>query len=248
MENNTQNSAPESVEVKEIKKNSNNLISIIIVLCVMAVGIFLLIKTNPVPKEIKNVDEADVKDLNKAVVLPNADDHILGDINTAKVVIVEYSDTECPFCKRFHETMHTILNDTNGKVAWVYRHFPIEQLHAKAPREALATECAWEQGGNESFWKYTDEIYKQTNSNDSLPDSALTGIASNLGFDMAKFQTCLDNETYKDKVDAQILSGQSIGIQGTPTSLVIVDGIVVDTIKGALPYANVMSQIKEYLE
>lgn len=248
MENNTQNSSPESVELKEKNKNTNNLISIIIVFCVIAVGIFLLIKTEPIKKEIKNLEEADIKDLNETVVLPNSDEHILGDINTAKIIIVEYSDTECPFCKRFHETMHTIVNDTNGKVAWVYRHFPIEQLHSKAPHEAIATECAWEQGGNETFWTYTDEIYNQTNSNDSLPDNALTNIATTMGLDMAKFQACLDNETYKDKVDAQILSGQNIGIQGTPTSLIIIDGTVVDTIKGALPYANIMSQIKEYLE
>ncbi len=245
MENNTQNNAPESVPVK---KSSNNLSSIIIVLCVIAIGIFLLIKTDPKPKDTRNPEEISLGNINTIFTPPTQEEHVLGDLTTAKVVIVEYSDTECPFCKRFHETMHTVLSDSNGKVAWVYRHFPIEQLHSKAPREALATECAWEQGGNETFWAYTDEIYNQTGSNDTLPEIALTNIASDLNLDINKFQNCLKTEGYKEKVDAQILSGQNLGVEGTPSSFVLVNGLVVDTIKGALPYASVMSQIKKYLE
>ena len=81
-----------------------------------------------------------------------SEDHIRGDIN-APVKIVEYSDTECPFCKRFHTTMQEVYNEygKTGKVAWVYRHFPLDQLHSKARKEAEATECAAELGGNDKF-------------------------------------------------------------------------------------------------
>src|SRR3989344_3028293 len=98
-----------------------------------------------------------------------SEDHILGNPN-AKITIVEFSDPECPFCKVFHETMHTIVNEygSSGDVAWVYRHFPIPSLHPKAPKEAEALECAGEQGGNEMFWKFTDKLYETTNSNNSL--------------------------------------------------------------------------------
>ena len=63
------------------------------------------------------------------------DDHILGNAD-AKITIVEFSDTECPFCKRFHATMHEVIDTygKDGKVAWVYRHFPIAQLHPKAQK------------------------------------------------------------------------------------------------------------------
>ena len=90
-------------------------------------------------------------------------DHLLGN-KDAKIVIVEYSDTECPFCKQFHETLHRIYDEygADGKVAWVYRHFPLEQLHPKAPKEAEALECAAEQGGNDTFWKFTDMVYQTT--------------------------------------------------------------------------------------
>ncbi len=80
-------------------------------------------------------------------------DHIRGNPD-APVKIVEYSDTECPFCKRFHTTMKEVMDEygKDGKVAWVYRHFPLDQLHSKARKEAVALECANEQGGNDKFW------------------------------------------------------------------------------------------------
>lgn len=244
MENNTQNSAPEAV----VNKNANNLTSIVVVICIIAIGVLLLIKTEPKQKVIENSDTASVDDISSVVDFPHQDDHILGDLGANSVVIIEYSDTECPYCKRFHSTMHAIVSDNPSKVAWVYRHFPIEQLHSKAPREALATECAADQGGDVVFWQYTDEIYNQTNSNDSLPDKSLTDIASSMGLDMSRFQTCLKNETFKNKVDAQILSGQKIGVLGTPTSVIVIGNKVVGTIKGAQPYAQVMEQIKKYLQ
>lgn len=105
------------------------------------------------------------------------DDHILGSTD-AKITIVEFSDPECPFCKQFHATMHKVIETygKDGKVAWVYRHFPIAQLHPKAQKEAEAMECASDQGNsssplgasNEVFWKYTDRLYETTKSNNSL--------------------------------------------------------------------------------
>src|SRR3989344_3696674 len=70
-------------------------------------------------------------------------DHIRGNPD-APVIIVEYSDFECPFCKRFHETMQQATAEYGDQVAWVYRHFPLDQLHSKARKEAVASECASE--------------------------------------------------------------------------------------------------------
>ncbi|MDP3725133.1 MAG: thioredoxin domain-containing protein, partial [Nanoarchaeota archaeon] len=87
----------------------------------------------------------------------SGDDHVRGDKN-APVVVVEFSDLECPFCKSFHETMKTVLQNYEGEVAWVYRHFPLDRLHPKARKEAEASECAAELGGNDAFWAYVDEL------------------------------------------------------------------------------------------
>lgn len=90
-----------------------------------------------------------------------SDDHIVGNIN-AKIIIVEYSDLDCPYCKVFHNTMYRIIKESNGDVAWVYRHYPIPQLHPNAFAKSEASECASEQKGNEGFWKYVDKVFEIT--------------------------------------------------------------------------------------
>ena len=96
-------------------------------------------------------------------------EHVLGNPE-ADIVVVEYSDAECPFCKGFHETMKRMMTEygEGGKVAWAYRHLPLEQLHPKAPKQAEAMECAAALGGNDAFWKFTNLVYERTASNNSL--------------------------------------------------------------------------------
>lgn len=86
-------------------------------------------------------------------------DHILGS-KDADIVIVEYSDLECPYCSRFHATMHQVMKDYDGKVAWVFRHLPLEQLHPNAFNKAISAECVFDLGGEEKFWSYIDTIFK----------------------------------------------------------------------------------------
>ena len=108
-------------------------------------------------------DQAALQKALENVAPITAKDHIRGSAD-AEVIIVEYSDTECPFCKRFHETMKQIMAEysPSGKVAWVYRHFPLDSLHQKARTEAVALECASELGGNDAFWRYADRLFEIT--------------------------------------------------------------------------------------
>jgi protein-disulfide isomerase len=104
-----------------------------------------------------------------------AADHIRGDIS-APVKIVEYSDLECPFCKRFHTTLQEIMKSSYGtenKVAWVFREFPLAQLHPKAVKEAEAAECVAELGGNEAYWKFIDKVEEVTPGNNKLDEAKI---------------------------------------------------------------------------
>ncbi len=175
-------------------------------------------------------------------------DHLLGDAN-AKVVIVEYSDTECPFCKLFHPTLKRILSDTgtSGNVAWVYRHFPLP-IHSKSPREAQAVECANKIGGNTKFWQYLDKVFEITPANNQLDSAELPKIAKTIGLDVTKFNACLDSGEMKTVVDNDVASGTRAGLQGTPYSVILVNKKVVGFINGAQPYETVKAQILDALK
>lgn len=86
-------------------------------------------------------------------------DHFYGN-KDAEIVIVEYADLECPYCAIAHPTIKKILKDYDGKVAWVFRHFPLS-IHPDAHIKAQAAECAWEQGKDEAFFKYVDATYAE---------------------------------------------------------------------------------------
>ncbi|MEX2514804.1 MAG: thioredoxin domain-containing protein [Candidatus Paceibacterota bacterium] len=88
------------------------------------------------------------------------DDHIRGSLD-AEIIVVEYSDFLCPFCGQFHLTMKSIIESYDeNQVAWVYRQFPIPQLHPQAPRYAQASECIADIEGNEAFWDYADAVFE----------------------------------------------------------------------------------------
>lgn len=101
-------------------------------------------------------------------------DHISGNPQ-AELMLVEYSDPECPFCKRFHETMMQVMKEygTQGKVAWIYRHFPLDAIHSKARKEAEAIECAGELGGNDKLWAYLNKLEEITPANNQLDPALL---------------------------------------------------------------------------
>lgn len=174
-------------------------------------------------------------------------DHIIGSRDAA-LVIVEYSDTECPFCKSFQNTMKEIVQTYDGEVAWVYRHFPIAQLHTKAAKESEATECAAELGGNQAFWKYIDKIFETTNSNDSLDPSELPKIATAIGLDVTAFNTCLSSGRYAELVKKSVEEAIKAGALGTPYSVIVTkDGKKV-VINGAEPIAMVKAKIDALLK
>lgn len=117
-------------------------------------------------EQLKPVLDAYLKDGKSAntVALSNLQavsdsDHIRGS-NNAKITVVEYSDYDCPFCSRFHTTMQQVLSEYEGDVRWVYRHYPIPQLHPNANKMSQASECIADQNGEEAFWKFSDAYYE----------------------------------------------------------------------------------------
>lgn len=169
-------------------------------------------------------------------------DHIRG-YRDAKIILVEYSDLECPFCKKFHQTMKQVLKEYGDKVAWVYRHYPL-LFHENAQKEAEASECAAEFGGNTTFWNYIDAILDRTTSNGKgFALDKLVPLAEELGLDGKKFKTCLDNDTYEQKVKKEIDSAAKGGVSGTPTTIIISSTGKRDIISGALSFEEIKQRL-----
>ena len=175
-------------------------------------------------------------------------DHVRGNPN-APILFVEYSDYDCPYCKDFHDTMNQLMRDygESGKVAWVYRHMPLEQLHPNASKIAEAAECVAKLGGNDAFWKFSDRIFNEKSTRDLTVMSRITEYATDAGVDKEKFDNCYASGEMTEKVTASIQEGAAAGVRGTPHTLVIV-GNDKTVINGAQPYSVVKQIIDGLLE
>jgi predicted DsbA family dithiol-disulfide isomerase len=153
----------------------------------------------------------------------------------APVQIVEFSDFECPFCRRAEGTVRAVVAKYQGKVSLAYRDFPLSAIHASAQQAAEASRCAAEQG---RFWPYHERLF----ANEALDVKALKTYARDVGLDASKFDACLDLHRQRDAVDRDLQQGRLAGVSGTPTFFI--NGI---PLTGAQPAAAFEKIIDEEL-
>lgn len=218
------------LETSSSNRQSQITVPIAIIVAGALIGGAIFLSRTPGAAILKNEqDEPQVaSDFAPNVAEPSAlsirpidgNDHIRGNPD-APIIVVEYSDTECPFCRIFHETMRKVIDEygKSGKVAWIYRHLPIVQLHSKAPKEAEALECAAEIGGNLKFWEYADRLFSITPSNDRLDQAELPRIAEFVGLNSALWQSCYESGKYASRVEQDRKNGEEAGSNGTPYSV-----------------------------
>jgi protein-disulfide isomerase len=201
-----------------------------------------------VQKERATLEKAHAKNAKHVRRVSSTRDHIYGNPN-AKISLIEYSDFECPFCKRFHPTAKKLVDVSSGKVNWVYRHYPLAFHNPGAQKQAEASECANELGGNKAFWKYTDSIYERTKSNgDGFPLNNLVPLAKEIGLDERKFQTCLESGKYMPRVKEDLIEGAQIGINGTPGNILLNNETGAVKLKlGAVPLATLQAGVEQLL-
>jgi protein-disulfide isomerase len=172
------------------------------------------------------------------------DDPFMGDKN-APITMIEFSDFECPFCKSFYDqTLPQIKKNyiDTGKVKFVYRDLPLPFHDPMATKEAIASNCAREQGGDEKFFEYHDEIFNRTKSNgNGLNDEDLQTIAQDVGLNMSQFDSCIQDDAQDQEVKNDIAAAQAAGATGTPGFVIgksTPDGnINGQLVIGAQPYA-----------
>jgi len=195
--------------------------------------------TNPIPsqkQEMKGPKEI------------TADDHILGNPD-ADLTFILYTDLECPFCKKFNDTSNQMMDEygKQGKVRLVFRHFPLDSLHTKSRKEAEATECAADLGGNEVFWKYVNRLFAITPSNDKLDPAELPKIAEYVGLDKNKFSDCLNSGKFANKVQGYSEDAVASGAKGTPFFVIINKKGEKFPVSGAIPYQELKLALDQLL-
>jgi protein-disulfide isomerase len=142
--------------------------------------------------------------------ISNDRDHIQGQ-DTAPVTLVEYGDYECPYCGQAYPIIKQVQNKLGNKLRFVFRNFPITQIHPHAQHAAEAAEAAAAQN---KFWQMHDNIYEHQ---EALDDMHLGKYAVILGLDLAKFKKDMHNHAYAAHVREDFLSGVRSGVNGTPT-------------------------------
>ncbi|CAN5191908.1 hypothetical protein BH11PAT1_BH11PAT1_4440 [soil metagenome] len=177
-------------------------------------------------------------------------DPVLGN-KDAKVTIIEFSDYECPFCKRHFEQTYPQLKkeyiDT-GKAKLVFRDMPLS-FHQNAHKEAEAAECVREQGGDELYFKFHDAMFTKTTSNGTgLTLTDLPGIADIVGANGQTMQSCLDAGKYTTEVDKDMADAAAVGANATPSFFIgrsDPSGTITGTpIIGAYPIENFKTLIE----
>jgi protein-disulfide isomerase len=169
----------------------------------------------------------------------------LGDAR-APLVMVEYTDFQCPFCQQFHNTTFAQIKanyiDT-GKIRFVSRDFPLD-FHENARRAATAGRCAAEQG---KYWEMRHLMI--VNAEQLRPDN-LIAYAASVKLDVPKFKSCLESDRFKAQIDQDIAEGEVAGVQGTPSF--VIGRIANDKLEGvrlvgAQPYVQFDARIQELL-
>lgn len=152
----------------------------------------------------------------------------------APVTIVEFSDYECPFCKRAEPSIKQVMDTYGDKIRLSYRDYPLD-FHANARPASLAAHCANAQG---KFWEYHEKVM----ASEDLSKAALEKIADDSKLDRAKFDACFAKDEFKAAIDADMAAGVAAGVNGTPAFFI--NGRMLD---GAQPFEAFKEIIDEEL-
>ncbi|MEX0652225.1 MAG: thioredoxin domain-containing protein [Candidatus Paceibacterota bacterium] len=180
----------------------------------------------------------------EAVNPVDSEDHIKGNPE-AQVSIIEYSDYECPFCARVHSTLEQIIEDFDGEVRWVYRHFPLTTIHSNAFAASVAGECVARLGGNDAFWSFTDTML---NGQELLGRSLYERTASELGISVESLNTCINRQDVSDSVTASAQNAIDAGGRGTPYMIVVNKNGEKFPFSGALSYQQIRVIVADALK
>jgi protein-disulfide isomerase len=136
----------------------------------------------------------------------------------AKVLMVEFSDFECPACRKAEPVLQQLMTLYDGRLRFVFKHYPLEKIHPWARAGAIAAECA---GRQDRFWPYHDRLYdKQDDWTNEKSETLLTSYAKDLKLDVAAWQACRQDPSTAAAIEADKKDGDDAWVTATPTFFV----------------------------
>ena len=150
----------------------------------------------------------------------------------APITIVEFSDPQCPFCAKLHVTLTRLVDESDGGIAWEYRHFPLS-IHKDAESIALISECVSRAGGNDAFWHYLETIFA---NQDQLDATYAEAVATDFGLTADTITECQADPALNALVANDVDRAETLGGQGTPHSVIVFPDGSQKPVVGALPY------------
>lgn len=180
-------------------------------------------------------------------VTPN--DHLIGN-PAAPVMVIEYGDMDSEYTKKFNATMQQLMTEygTDGKVAWVYRHFPILAAHPYAASHASAAECAASLGTPDTFWGFMDALAAQAPGPTQFDPRNYDGIATSLNISYKSLTDCIAKGTFEKRVQDDYTNAILSGGSGAPYIVLTVKGQKPIPISGALPYTSMKQVLDEAIK
>ncbi|MFC1337326.1 MAG: thioredoxin domain-containing protein [gamma proteobacterium symbiont of Clathrolucina costata] len=151
--------------------------------------------------------------------LITTDKHIYGS-ESARFTLVEYSDLECPYCKRYHSTPKKVVDASSGLVNWEWKHLPLPFHNPVAAVQAQASECVSSIAGNRAFWVFLQEVFEVTKGNGQGAGD-LSILAQNIGVDVDKFTQCVNSGDFREKVAQDLQHAKDLGVSSTPVTFVV---------------------------
>ncbi len=182
----------------------------------------------------------------------DASDLAIGKTNS-DVIVIEYSDTECPFCAQLHPTIKKIQDEYASKVSFVYRYFPLTQIHPHAFDEARSIFCVGKVAGAQKRMDYINEMftYKISKQNMVLPPNGAESLVKNIGVDLPTFTSCMQGPDGAEAVNKSMQDGIAAGVEGTPATFILTKKRggyeVVSLVSGARQYEFFKTAIDEAL-
>lgn len=223
-------------------ERNSYLLPIVIVVAgiILAVAIYIVRSTAHAP-----LPEGDVTLLRPVSTL----DHIAGN-PTASVIVVEYSDIDCAYCKSFQEAMTQLITDysASGSIAWVYRHFPLVDIYKNSAQHAEAAECVASLGGEPLFFRFIDALHQASPNINQFNPARYAEVVKSLGVSVVDFQTCIEGTKFEKRITDDAENALAIGATGAPYSIILIKGHDPISVPGAIPYDALKKIIETALQ